>query len=248
MPKNPNTKRAKPAKGGEPMNGAMKFFLAGCVAELYLLIVRRFYINGNAQQQINWYDTYLKVIIGAGAAVLAIGVVLSVLWKADRKKRVIGWCAAGIGAFLAISSALVLWNMSVLSLLTVVVPMVMLLGILWGLYDRECALSLTILGISLIALWVCRRELDSMYLGTYVKIAVVVYILLLAALAYLVKNGKLAKLLPASADTLPVYVACGLSAAALLVALAAVPAAYYAMWALAVVVFALAVYYTVKQL
>ena len=53
MPKNPN-QRSKPVKRDEPMTGAMKFFLAGCVAELYLLIVRRLYVNGNAQQQINW--------------------------------------------------------------------------------------------------------------------------------------------------------------------------------------------------
>ena len=47
MPKNPNR---KPVNRDEPMTGAMKFFLAGCVAELYLLIVRRFYVNGTAVQ------------------------------------------------------------------------------------------------------------------------------------------------------------------------------------------------------
>ena len=48
MAKNPNS-RPRPAKREEPMNGAMKFFLAGCVAELYLLIIRRFYINGTGK-------------------------------------------------------------------------------------------------------------------------------------------------------------------------------------------------------
>ena len=32
----------KPVKREDPMTGAMKFFLAGLVAELYLLIIRRF--------------------------------------------------------------------------------------------------------------------------------------------------------------------------------------------------------------
>lgn len=41
MAKNPN-KKAKALQKDEQMNGAMKFFLAGCVAELYLLIIRRF--------------------------------------------------------------------------------------------------------------------------------------------------------------------------------------------------------------
>lgn len=248
MPKNPNSK-SKSVKRDEPLTGAMKFFLAGCVAELYLLVVRRFYINGSAVQQIAWYDSYLKVLIGAGAVVLVLGAVLSALWRGDKKKRVAGWYVLGGGAFLAVSSALIwLFNTSAVTLLSVVVPVVMLLGILWNLYDRECALSLTILGISLIVLWVCRREMASMYWGTYVKIITVLYIVALAAAAVLTKNGRLGKLLPANADPLPIYVACGLSVVALAAALISTAVAYYAMWVLAIVVFALAVYYTVKQL
>ena len=144
---------------------------------------------------------------------------------------------------------------SALTFLCVVVPVAMLLGILWNLYDRECSWSLTILGASLIALWVCRRVLDSIFLGTYVRIAAVVYIVVLIVAAFLTnkadKNGgKLGGLqvLTAGADPMPIYAACGLSVVALAVALFSSTIAYYAMWALAIVVFALAVYYTVKQL
>ena len=248
MAKNPNNK-SKQGKRDTPMNGAMKLFLAGLVAELYLLIVRRFYIQGNAVQQIAWYDIYLKLLIIVGAVVLAAGVVLSILWKADKKKRIIGWSLCGAGAFLALSTAMIWFlNAPAVTLLSTVVPVVMVLGILWSLYDRECACALTILGLSLIALWICRREMSSMFFGTYVKAAAVVYIVLLAVIALLVKSGKLRRFLPANADPLPVYVACGLSAAAMLSALVNMTVAYYAMWALAIVVFALAVYYTVKQL
>ncbi len=124
----------------------------------------------------------------------------------------------------------------------------MVLSILWGLYDRECALSLTVLGVSLVALWICRKQLSSMYLGTYVKVFALLYILALAAVALLVKKDKLQALLPAGADPLPVYAACGLSAVAMVGALFSASVAYYAMWALAIVAFGLAVYYTVKQL
>ena len=86
------------------------------------------------------------------------------------------------------------------------------------------------------------------YVGTTVKVCVVIYLVLLAALAALTKSGKLNKLLPPKADKLPVYAACGLSALALLASLLGGGISYYAMWALAAVVFALAVYYTVKQL
>lgn len=245
MPKNSNS---KPVKRDEPMTGAMKFFLAGCVAELYLLIVRRFYANGNALQQIAWYDHYLFYLMGVGAVLLVIGAVCAALWRADKKKLVPSLSLAAAGAFLALSTLLIRWNVTTLTFMTVVVPVVMLLGILWNLYDRECALALTILGITLIVLWVCRRAGASQYFGIYVKIISVIYLLLAAAIALLVKQGKLRKLLPVNADPLPVYIACGLSVAAIAVALVNATAAYYAMWALAIVVFALAVYYTVKQL
>lgn len=255
MPKNPNH-RSKPVKRDEPMTGAMKFFLAGCVAELYLLIVRRFYVNGNAQQQIDWFDKYLWVLAGVGAAVLVLGVILSAMWKADKKKRVIGWYAAGGGAFVAVSALLIrALNAPAVTLLSVVVPVAMLLVILWSLYDRECAVALTVLGVSLIFLWICRRMLTNIYYGTLIRVAAVLFLVLLAAAAYLTRKagrsgGKLGgfRLLPADADLLPIYTACGLSAAGVAAALVSVNVAYYAMWALAVVVFALAVYYTVKQL
>lgn len=255
MPKNPNH-HSKPVKRDEPMTGAMKFFLAGCVAEIYLLLVRRFYVNGNAQQQINWYDRYLWILAGMGAVALIVGIVLAVMWKTDKKKRVIGWYVGGGGAFLAVSALLIrALNAPVVTLLSVVVPVVMLLVVLWGLYDRECAVALTILGMSLIFLWVCRRTFSNIYYGTLMRVAAVAFLVLLAAAVFLSwkagqNSGKLGRLrlLPADADLLPIYTACGLSGVAVASALISLNIAYYAMWILAVVVFALAVYYTVKQL
>lgn len=241
MAKKPNRK-TKPVKRNDPMTGAMKFFVAGCVAELYLLIVRRFYVYGTAEQVIAW-DSYLPVFAWLGIAVLALGAVLSVLWK-TAKKRIIGWSVAGTGAFLAAASFLAHWNMSTLTLMTVVVPVIMLLGILWTLYDRECALALTLLAGALITVWVCRRAGTMML----VKGAAVVYLVIVLAVFLLAKQKKLPKLLPAHADSTPVYAACILSVVAVAVALINTTIAYYAMWVLAAVIFALAVYYTVKQL
>ena len=248
MAKNPNSKAKKPVKRDEPMTGAMKFFALGCIAELFLMIVRRYYVNGYAEQQIAWYDVYLKNLILVGVAVLVVGVVLSYLWRRNKKTRFYGWAITGLGAFVAAASALVLWNMSSLTLLSTLVPVIMVLGIVWNLYDRECALSLTLLGISLFMLWVCRRQLTSIYLGTIVKVAVVALIVALIVIAVLTKQGKLTKLLSAKSQPTPVYVACGLSVLALAASLLSTVVAYYAMWALAIVVFGLAVYYTVKQL
>ena len=248
MSKNPN-KRTKSVKRDEPMNGAMKFFLAGCVAELYLLLIRRFYINADSEiQRIAWYDSYLWILTGVGAAILAAGLLCAWLWRNDSKKRLAGWALTAVGLYAAAVPALVRWNMSSMTLLMVLVPALILLGILWTLYDRECALSLTILGVSLIVVWVCRRAFSSSVVGLYVKIAAVIYLVLLAVLAIQVKRQKLGKLFPVGADPLPVYVACGLSLAAILISMISAVVAYYAMWTLAIIVFGLAVYYTVKQL
>ena len=99
------------------------------------------------------------------------------------------------------------------------------------------------------------RMFPNLDYGALMRALAVIYLVLLAAAAYLSRRasrngGKLGKLrlLPAGADLLPIYTACGLSAAAVAAALVSLNIAYYAMWILAVVVFALAVYYTVKQL
>lgn len=255
MPKNPN-RRPNAFKKDEPLTGTMKFFLAGCVAELYLLVVRRCYVNGVAVAQINWYDHYLPALMIIGAVVLVIGAVLCYLWRTEKKKRVIAWYTAGGGAFLALS-ALMIWrfNAASVTFLTVAVFAAMLMGVLWNLYDRECAISLTILGVSLLMLWVCRREMTNIYRGWMAQVIAVIYLVLLAGAAVLARkvekdSGRLGKLrlLPGNADYLPVYVACGLSAVGVASALISVNVAYYAMWGLAIIVFALAVYYTVKQL
>ena len=246
MATNPNRK-SKPVKKNDTMNGAMDFFIGGCLAELYLLLLRRNYVEGSAVQQIAWYDTYLKLFIIGGAVLLAAGLVLSRLWRKEKKKQVVGVIAAALGAFLAVASGMVLWNMSSLTLLMVAVPVAMLLCIVWCLYDRECALALTVLAVSLVAVWLCRRVTGGA-LALVLKAGVVVYVAALIAVIVLAKAKKLKKLLPAKADVLPVYVSCGLSVVALAAALLGTAIAYYAMWALAAVVFALAVYYTVKQL
>ena len=83
MAKNPNGK-SSPAKRSESLNGAMIFFLIGCVAEAYLFMVRRFFINGTIDEILAWND-YLKYFAWIGAAVLIVGAV----WVFRRISRVL---------------------------------------------------------------------------------------------------------------------------------------------------------------
>lgn len=245
MAKNPN---GKSMKREDTLYGASFFFFSACVAELFLILVRRYYIRGSIEQMLTWHG-YLPVIAGVGLAVLALGAVLSVLWKADEKKRLVGWSLAGMGAFFAGGSMLIYtFFESAVTLLSILVPVAMVLCVLWAFYDRECSVSLTLLCATLIVLWVCRRVYNHMTWGLPMKAASVVYVLLLGSVAWLAKEGKLKRFFPANADMMPLYVACGVSAAGVAAALFSAAAAYYAMWCAGVVVFALAVYYTVKQL
>ncbi len=235
-------------KRDNSLYGATIFFLAACLAEAYLLVLRRYYIYGDVTHTLAWYDRLL-VFAGVGAAVLALGAVLSVLWKADQRKRLIGWCLIALGAFFGGGSILIrVYFESAVTLLSVVVPVVMILTVIWAFYDRECSVALTALSGTLIVLWVCRRLFSSQSLGVPVKVLSVVYILLLGGLCWLGKNRRLGGFLPPEADLAPIYAVSGLSAAAVVLALFSASAAYYAMWCLGVVFFALAVYYTVKQL
>lgn len=248
-------KRNSAAEKDAQMNRAMKLFLAGCAGEFYLLILRRFYINAGAALQIEWYDRYLWILMGAGAAALAAGL-LGLLRRGDHPlwRQGMG-ILAGAGAFVAAVSGIVRWNMDTVSVLVVVTPAVMLMGLLWSLYDRECALALTVLGVTLLALVGLRRYGASLRYGLALRLVLWLYVLALAALAAALRGGRLARpvgrfgpLLPAKADPAPVYLSCGISCVCLAAALLLGALSYYILWALAAVVFALGVYYTVRQL
>ncbi len=235
-------------KRDNSLYGATVFFFAACLAEFYLLVLRKYYIYGTADSTLAWYDRLL-VFVGLGAAALILGAVLSVRWKADGRKRTLGWGLAGLGAFFCVGSLLIrLFFEGAVTLLSVVVPVMMVLTIIWAFYDRECSIAMTALSGTLILLWVCRRLFNHLTLGLPAKVLAAAYVLALAGLCWLAKNKKLGKLLPPDADLAPIYAAGGLSAAAVVLGLFSASMAYYAMWALGVVVFALAVYYTVKQL
>ena len=238
MSKKP-VKKSRSVKYDGPMTPAMKFFLAVCVAELYLVIVRRFYVNGTIEQVLAWYD-YLKVFAAIGLVAALAGVVLVRKWKAHQAKKALAWSLLGGGAFVAVSSALVVYNMSALSILTTLVPVVLVIDVLWWLFDKDSAMSLTVLAASLAVVWLCRKS------GILaVKTGAAVFLLALLLLMVAVKQNHLP--VPAEGKKM-ILISCGIGAIGVVAAMVSTTIAYYSMWALAAVIFCMAVYYTVKQL
>ena len=240
----------------EPWQGATRALLLGCVAELYLLMIHKYYIYGNLDQVLAW-DSYLRVSrwLWLGVAVLG-GVLLYLCRRKPGWKRAVSGMVLELGAFAAVTGGLVTrYYASPITLLAVAVPAAALMAILWYLYDRECAWALIVLGLDLAVLWVCRKGIGSAYWHGKVLAGAIVFLVCLAALALLTARmaksrgmlGKL-RLLGENFDTMPIYAACGIAAVTTVVALVSSVAAYYCLYAVAVLLFALAVYYAIRQL
>lgn len=252
MAKKSNATSAKSIrKSNATFHAAMTVFLAGCAAELYLLIINRYLVDGTLDQVLATAACLPYVIYG-GLAALVVGVVLLALWwkQGGLKKKIAAWVAA-VGAFVAGATYICLHFMEEgAQALCVAVPVVMLLAVVFLLYQKEFFVSGGCLSVTLVLLYRCRRSLSPTMIA-----AVCALLALIAAVTVVVwlaqKNGgklKGVRLFPKDADYLPMYVSVVLSAASLVLTLVAASTAYYAMWLLGVVLFALAVYYTVKQL
>jgi len=254
MAQKPN-KKPQRGQNKRVMDTAMNFFIAGCAAEIWLLMVRRFYVRGTLDQLMSWHNTYLPAAMWVGIAALIAGIVLAVMNRAaSGKKRTAGLVIAGAGAFLAVTSpAIRVMGSTALTPLSVLVPVVMVLGILWHLYDRECVCALAVLCGTAMVLWVSRKG-GGVWNAKVLAVAVI-WLAVCAVLVVLLRKAQKAggtvknvRILPENADYLPIWLAAGVSAALLVVGLASATLAYYAMWAAALLIFAMAVYYTVQQL
>ena len=248
MPKNKKSgvSRRNGSRASETL--AMRSLVCGVAAEIFLLVVRR-YANGTMNQVVLWNERYLPILVGVGVALLAVGAIWIGLQRGARFQRTLGVYVAGTGVFVALVSLLSIRNLTFLDYFIAIVPMVSFLGIVWGLYDPECAMSLSALGLGVMAAWVFSRAMQpfSPYL-TVSRALAVVLLAVLAALLYLLWNGTLKKFLSLKSDALLLYVSLSLTFAAILASLVSVEAASYAMWILALAAFGLLVYYTMKQI
>lgn len=253
MAQRSNDKRLeRQKKSDQNMYRAVILLIGGLVAEWYLLMAERYYARGSALQMLAWYD-YLGVMRWIGLGVLIAGAVL--LLQREKKSWFgkAGAAMLAVGGFFAFSSFAMryAWPTSVTAM-CVFVPVVLILGIIFLFYQAEFFVQASSLAMALFALVMLGRSTSKLVMF-FSGVAVAGIAVLLALTLWFRKNGgvlksgdKKLRVFPANTDyrlALGVMVLC---LALVLVAMFASGVAFYATWALAVIAFVLAVYYTIK--
>jgi len=227
-------------------------FLVGLVAEVYLLLVYRYYVNSSIDALLAW-DKVLRWGTWIGLVMLAAGVAAGIVKREDRKLRTPMLWVAGVGGFLAVTG----WVMTHIypggvTAMCVMAPVLMLLGMVFLLFQHECFLCTTMLAGSLFTVWLANASANS-GLRTVVIAGIVLVALGLVAVAWLARKaqqgeGKLwgIRVCSPECDYRVVFAALAVCFICVLIALAAPAAYFYLMWVLGIGLFGELVYYTMK--
>ena len=254
-----NNKRAeRMARSDRNVNRAMVVLTAGLVAEFYLLMMNSYFVKGSVGQVLTMM-TVLKVLGIAGAALFGAGLVF---WAMRRKwtrfAPAAPWLLC-IGFFFAVSSQVMLKIYPQgTTMMCVLVPVAMLLGIVFLLYPREFSLQALALTAAMMAMYLIHRgggrdNWSGLVIGCSVFAALVIAALAIAVCKAGKNKGELEKLgglriVSQGGNYKLIYAVLGLCLAAIVVALFASGVAYYGLWVLAAATFLLAVYYTIKMM
>ena len=239
MAKNNDKRAERMARSNRNVNRAITVLMAGVIAEFYLLMVNNYYVKGGVGQVLTMM-TVLQVIDYIGCALFGAGLVVWLMRKKwTRFAPAAPWLLC-IGFFFAVSSILMLKVYPQgTTMMCVIVPVVMLIGIVFLLYPREFSVQAVGLTASLMAM--------------YLILAICVVAVLGVAVFKAGKNdGKLKKLgdlriVSQDGDYKLIYAVLAVCALAIVAALAVSSIAYYGLWVLAIGTFLLAVYYSVAS-
>lgn len=242
-------------KSDRNMNRAIVLLIGGLIAEWYLLMAYRYYGNGNSKQVDQWFN-YFGVMRWIGLAVLLVGLAVAVLhrkkeWKPWAGK--LGAILAACGGFFFLSSegARHVYPTSI-SVMCVLVPVALVLGIIYLFYQTEFSVQATALAAALFALSLLNRSTTTLVRIFSVLMIVFMALLLVCALRLkknggtLTLGGRELRLFPAEMDYRLTLAVPALGIALVAIALAAGTVAFYGIWLLGILAFALAVYYTIK--
>ena len=256
MANQPNSKKRaeKLRQEQEALNNVFRLFLIGIVAETYLLIIYNKFVKGTPQDLINC-SYFIQAIGVAGGIALVLGLVLSLVFWKKAKARKIFQIVAAAGAFFGVSSAI----MSAVYpggtiFMTVLVPILTVLGLVYYLFQPEFFLTSILLSGSIFTLWVCSKGIGTINWNTKVTVGAVLVLLGLVAVAALTRmveknDGKWIgksgmRLFTPGCPYKMLYLTYAACFVTILLALVMVATTYYTIWILGILLFALAVYYT----
>ena len=152
MAKNNDKRAERMARSNRNVNRAITVLMAGVIAEFYLLMVNNYYVKGGVGQVLPMM-TVLQVIDYIGCALFGAGLVVWLMRKKwTRFAPAAPWLLC-IGFFFAVSSILMLKVYPQgTTMMCVIVPVVMLIGIVFLLYPREFSVQAVGLTASLMAM------------------------------------------------------------------------------------------------
>ena len=199
MAKNNDKRAERMARSNRNVNRAITVLMAGVIAEFYLLMVNNYYVKGGVGQVLTMM-TVLQVIDYIGCALFGAGLVVWLMRKKwTRFAPAAPWLLC-IGFFFAVSSILMLKVYPQgTTMMCVIVPVVMLIGIVFLLYPREFSVQAVGLTASLMAMYLIHRGSGSDTWGGIVIGCSILAICVVAVLGVAVfkagkNDGKLKKL------------------------------------------------------
>ncbi len=248
---------AKKQREDRALNRVLCWFGGAVVLEFFLLLLNRFYFvdhNGGNVALSRGLFRFLRVSAWVLLAVTAAFALWWLLRRRQGKKTALqsGGCVCAGALFLCAFVAGVWGNYGGVRFLYVCVPVVAVLALVYYLYQREFFLVALQGGVTLFALWFYHsfsgRIDGAVYavMGTVLALTAAAVVLLV-----LLQRGKGAlgkrRVLPKKANYLPLYIAAGVTVAALPAAmLLGQTAAYAAIFAVVAWLFGAAIYYTVR--
>lgn len=256
MAKNTNKRTMRREKNDRCMNRALELLTAGFLGEFYLLMVNNYFVKGSIEQLVAM-SYVLEVLVYVGLALVAAGVALLIV----NKKKEQGFTALNkwlliSGVFFTLSSQLMLKIYPQgTTFMCILVPVIMVLGIVFLMYQHEFSVQTAALSLSILATVLLNRGAGKTNWTLIVKGYSVFAVFAVLALQILVlmaqRNDGCVKtllLFPSKTDYKLTYAVLVVCVLVILAALFVGNAAFYGTWVLSILLFVLAVYYTVKML
>lgn len=264
MDKNFKKNRAAKAKAEEEALSSILCWVAGgSVLEFLLILLNRYWSHYGVNKlffgvtEIHFRTAILEPAVKVLAFLLLAGAVGAAYWwkqKGMKTRLSLAVSLVALGASAGCFSAWLVGESGIVTL-SVIVPAIVVLAILYYLYQREFFLVACQSALALLGIWMCDRGLGGGR-AIFCWIYVIAAMLLIGASAWvcsllqkgkgaIVWKGREVKVLPKEANFLLLYVGAAVAVAILACALMSLPT--MALYAVAVAwLLVMAVYYTVK--